>query len=73
MNIALWLERAGRADPHRPALGRGPNVVLTYGGLAERAARLAGALIDDWGLRAGDRVAVIAKNCPEYVEVLYGV
>jgi long-chain acyl-CoA synthetase len=73
MNIALWLERLGRADPGRPAVGRGERVVASYGELAERAARVAGALRDTIGLTSGDRVAIISKNSPEYLEVLYGI
>jgi long-chain acyl-CoA synthetase len=73
MNIALWLERLGRADPRRPAVGRGERVVATYGELGERAARLAGALRTTFDLAPGDRVAVVSKNCPEYLEVLYGI
>jgi long-chain acyl-CoA synthetase len=73
MNVALWLDRAGRADPHRPAVGRGRRVVRTYGELAERAARLAGALRGAFGLAPGDRVALVAKNGPDYVEAFYGV
>jgi len=73
MNIALWLERAGRADPERPAIGEGRRVMRRYGELAFRAARLASALRGALGLKPGDRVAIIAKNCPEYVEVLYGI
>ena len=72
MNLALWLERAGRSYRDRPAVGHGTRVVLTYGALAERAARLAGALRDRHGLRPGDRVVIAAKNAPEYVEMLYG-
>jgi long-chain acyl-CoA synthetase len=73
MNVALWLERLGRADPARPAVGRGERVVATYGELAGRAARLAGALQGAMKLAPGDRVAVVSKNCPEYLEVLYGI
>ena len=73
MNVALWLERAGRADPQRPAIGYGRRVVRTYGELAGRAARLAAAMRGTLGLAAGERVAVIAKNCPDYVEALYGI
>src|SRR5829696_6250076 len=72
MNVALWLERAGRADPQRPAIGERHRVVRSYGELASRAARLAAALRSELGLAPGDRVAIIAKNCPDYVEVLYG-
>ena len=73
MNVALWLERAGKADPHRPAIGYGRRVVRTYAELAARAARLAAAMRGKLGLTPGERVAVIAKNCPEYVEILYGL
>jgi long-chain acyl-CoA synthetase len=72
MNLALWLERAGKADPDRPAVGCGRRVVRTYGDLALQAARLGGALRDGLRLAPGERVAVIAKNSPEYMEVLYG-
>ncbi|MBV8754576.1 MAG: AMP-binding protein [Hyphomicrobiales bacterium] len=73
MNLALWLERAGRGQRERPAVGHGTRVVLPYGALAARAARLAGALRDRHGLKPGDRVAIAANNAPAYVELLYGV
>jgi len=47
--------------------------VASYGELAGRAARLAGALRDRHGLQPGDRVAIAAKNAPAYLEMLYGV
>jgi long-chain acyl-CoA synthetase len=72
MNLALWLERAGRADPHRPAIGQGKAVVLSYAELAARAARLAGGLREGLGLERGDRIAIAAKNGPAYVELIYG-
>jgi len=72
VNIALWLHRAGLSHGNRPAVGHGDAVALTYAALAERAARLANAL---WrvGIAPGDRVAVVAQNCVEYVEILYGI
>ncbi len=73
MNLALWLERAGRNHPGRPAVGHGDRVVMTYGALAERAARLAGGLRERCGLKPGDRVAIAAKNAPDYVALMYGV
>jgi long-chain acyl-CoA synthetase len=72
MNIALWLHRAGLSHGDRPAAGQGTSVTRTYRALAERAARLAGAL-RGFGLDPGDRVAIAAKNSVEYLEVLYGV
>ncbi|MEZ5841961.1 MAG: AMP-binding protein [Hyphomicrobiales bacterium] len=73
MNLALWLARAGMAHGERPAVAAGERVALDYRQLAERAARLAGAFRDRFGLRPGDRVAVIAKNAVEYTEILFGI
>src|ERR1043166_8282786 len=73
MNLALWLERAGRSYRARPAVGHGTRVTMSYGELAQRAARLAGALRDRHGLKPNDRVVIAAQNTPEYLEMLYGV
>jgi long-chain acyl-CoA synthetase len=73
MNIALWLERAGRSHAARPAAALGERVVLDYGALASRVARLGGALRTRCGLAAGDRVAIVAKNCVAYLEALYAI
>ncbi|MEX2616708.1 MAG: AMP-binding protein [Alphaproteobacteria bacterium] len=72
MNIANHLVRAGAARGERPAVATGGTVLLTYAQLADRAARLAGALRGAYGLKAGDRVVLAMKNCPEYMEVMYG-
>jgi long-chain acyl-CoA synthetase len=73
MNIALWLERAGKSHASRPAAAFGERIVLDYGALATRAARLAGALRTACGLAPGDRVAIVAKNCVGYLEALFGI
>jgi long-chain acyl-CoA synthetase len=73
MNIALWLHRAGLAQPDRPAVGYGTRVLHSYGEFAARAARLAGALRGRCGLAPGDRVVIAAKNSPDYLDVLYGI
>src|SRR5947208_4741446 len=72
MNIASWLSRAGLSHPGLPAVGYGARVVQSYGALAERSARLASAL-HALGLKPGDRVAIVAKNCIEYVETIHGI
>jgi len=38
----------------------------TYAQFNERSARLAGYLRDEWGVRPGDRVAILAKNSSDY-------
>ena len=73
MNIALWLERAGKSHANRPALASGARVLRDYGALAGRVARLAGALRERFGLAPGDRVAIAAKNSPDYLETLYAI
>jgi long-chain acyl-CoA synthetase len=73
MNLALWLARAGLSHPDRPAAASGTRVVARYGQLAERAARLAGALRNRLKLAPGERVAIAAKNAPDYIALLYGI
>jgi long-chain acyl-CoA synthetase len=73
MNIALWLHRAGLSHGDRPAAGQGARVVRTYRALAGNAARIAGALRDRLAIAPGDRVAIAARNCVEYLELLYGI
>src|SRR5512139_64838 len=73
MNIASWLERSALSHPAQPAGATGTRVVATYGQLAERAARLAGALRGQFGLAPGERVAIVAKNSHHYLQLLYGI
>jgi long-chain acyl-CoA synthetase len=73
MNLALWLERAGKSHGTQPAVGLGDRVVRNYGELAGRAAKLAAALRQDFRLQPGDRVAIAAQNSAYYLEVLYAI
>jgi long-chain acyl-CoA synthetase len=72
MNLASWLESAGKEDPQRAALGIGPRVLRTYRETASRVARLAASL-QTMGLAPGDRVAIAARNSPDYLEAMYAV
>src|SRR5690606_24834780 len=72
MNLALWLERAGAAHPTAPAIALGTKVHADYAALAGRAARIAGALRAA-GMKPGERVAIVAKNHPDYIAILYGI
>ena len=71
MNLALLLDRAGRCFADRPALALGARVVCDYRTLAGRAAVLAATLRGPLGLRPGDRVALVMKNCPEYAALMF--
>ncbi|RDV03608.1 AMP-binding protein [Undibacter mobilis] len=73
MNLASWLSRSGLSHPYMPAAALGPRVAMTYGELALRAARLAGALRNKLKLEPGDRVAIVAKNSPDFLVLLYGI
>lgn len=43
-----------------------------YAGLNERAARVAAAAIERWGLRAGDRLAYLGHSRAEFFAMLFG-
>lgn len=73
MNTANWLVRAASVFPDRPAVGLGTRVWSNYAGLAFRAGCLAANLRQRLNLATGDRVAVIARNVPQYVELLFGI
>jgi long-chain acyl-CoA synthetase len=71
MNLALLLHRSARWQPERPALALGATAVSSYRALARSAAGLAAGLRGRLGLAAGERVALVMKNCPEYWEVIF--
>lgn len=73
MNIAQLLKRSALSHGNRPAVAVGERVTADYAGLAERAAKLADHLRNRLSLLPGERVAVAMKNCPQYLEVLYGI
>jgi long-chain acyl-CoA synthetase len=70
LNLAQLLVRAARVHPERPALLQGERLLWRYGELADRVARLAGHL-RGLGLAPGERVALLMKNHPCYLEALY--
>ena len=72
MNIAHWLDRSARRAPDSPALMLGGAVIESYGGFHARAAALAGWL-SRRGIAPGDRVAIFAGNCPEYLIAFHGI
>ena len=67
-----WLERRNELSPDHEALvdvltGRS----FTYRQLNERANRLANGWRSRWDVEKGDRLAILAKNGPEYIEAFF--
>ena len=73
MNLAVWMARAGFAYGHLPALGVGARRVRTYAETARRTAALAAGLRRRMRLALGSRVAMFARNSPEYVESMFAI
>ncbi|ETR78286.1 AMP-dependent synthetase [Afipia sp. P52-10] len=73
MNTAQWLVRAATTFPDAPAIGLGTSPWASYRQLARRAACLATGLRERFGLKAGDRVAIAAKNVPQFLEIVFGI
>jgi long-chain acyl-CoA synthetase len=73
MNVAVWVQRHGRRRPDDPALADGDGVYATWSRFAARVAALAGGLREDFGLSPGDRVAIVMRNRPEYLEALFAI
>ena len=70
MNIANLFVRNSRRHADRPALALGSDVILSHRQLVQRSAAIAGKLRQSLGLRPADRVALIMRNVPEYIELL---
>lgn len=73
MNIANWLYARARQTPDAPALFRGADCYATYGGFASQSQALADGLARDYGVHAGDRVALYMPNRIEYLVALYAI
>lgn len=71
MNLARLLARSARAFPHLPAVALGGRVLHDYAALEARVARLAAGLRGGLNLLPQQRVALVMKNCPQYVELLF--
>lgn len=71
MNIASFLAHAAAAFPHAPAVSLGTSLLHDYAGLQARVASLAAGLRAMPGMQPGDRVAVVMKNSPRYIEIVW--
>jgi acyl-CoA synthetase (AMP-forming)/AMP-acid ligase II len=73
VNPAVWVERHGRLQSDNPALADGQRVHATWGEFAGTVARAAAGMRDDFSLSPGDRVAIVMRNRPEYLEALFAI
>jgi long-chain acyl-CoA synthetase len=73
MNPAVWVARHGRLRADAPALADGERVHASWATFAARTAAAAGGLRDSFGVSPGDRVAIVMRNRPEYLEALFAI
>lgn len=72
INLADFLDRnAWRAPGGDACVDAATGRRLTHAALHERSARLARAMRTRLGLQPGDRIAILARNCAEYLEVFF--
>jgi fatty-acyl-CoA synthase len=66
-----WLHQWAELEPDRPAVEEVGGSTRTYGQLDERAVRLAAVFREGWGLREGDRLALLCQNRVEVLEAFF--
>ena len=71
MNIAALLAKTALSYSDRPAITWGTETWSDYAGFHRVAGAIGGALNSDYGLEAGDRVAITMSNRPEFLETLF--
>ncbi|WP_026758984.1 class I adenylate-forming enzyme family protein [Sediminimonas qiaohouensis] len=73
MNLAKWLHQTGLVWPDAPALRSGIRLHATYAEFSLHSWAIGAWLSGQHGIGKGDRVVIFAKNCPEYLEALFGI
>jgi long-chain acyl-CoA synthetase len=73
MNLAVWVERHGSLRPDDPAIADGDRVHANWATFAARTAAAGTGLRENFGLSADDRVAIVMRNRPEYLEALFAI
>jgi len=71
MNLSHLLMRSARAYPDLPAVAVGRDRLFDYRQLAQRVERLSDGLRRHFSLEPGDRIALVMRNCPQYVELAF--
>src|SRR5437762_14303755 len=69
--VPVGLAEMAQREPEKPAL-IGPERMVTYGELNERACRLANA-VAGWGIGPEDKVAALLHNGVEFLEIRYAL
>jgi acyl-CoA synthetase (AMP-forming)/AMP-acid ligase II len=72
LTFGAALRAAARRDPHKVAIVHGDRT-RTFGDLAQRINSLRDAAIANLGVKKGDNVAIVARNCIEFVEIVAGL
>jgi long-chain acyl-CoA synthetase len=72
MNLARAMAKSAQRVPDKTALFWGGSQ-FSYGDLWSRSLWVADRLRSESGVRAGDRVGIWLKNCPEFVPALFGI
>lgn len=70
MNIADWIDRHAAYAPNKAAILFDDREV-SYAALAQEVERLAATLAGELGVAAGDRVAILAHNRPEFLALVF--
>ena len=70
--IADGIRASAKREPQKTALSLGAER-LSYAGLVERIDRVSNLAIGGLGLAPGDRAALMAPNCLEFIEIVCGL
>jgi long-chain acyl-CoA synthetase len=73
MNISNLLTQSGMTFSNEPAVSFGSKNILNYKQLSQLSAIIAGNLLIKYQLSAGDRVAIVSENCPQYIELFFAI
>ena len=71
MNIANWLYQSAKAWPDNPAVFDGLRQLNDYAGLVDAVCARARHLRARYGIAPGERVAIFAKNAPDYIGAIH--
>jgi long-chain acyl-CoA synthetase len=72
MTLVELFEKSVAAHPNRTAIFFGDQK-FTYRSLSDQSAAVAATLTGKLGVAPNDRVAILLKNCPEYIPSLFGI